>query len=273
MKNRCAFFVSVILVAALFTAGCVQIDASHPVSFAGEQGKILSHILACVGEDLAALDANVSGAASGLEIAGIEGAAAQQLLEDLVNSSAYIVDAITIGSDGRILAVAPAEYQDSIGKNISAQSHIQLLFASRSPVFSGAFTTVEGFDAVSLAYPILSPGGEMLGAVSALIRPEVMLGDAIRPALGEYPYTAFAIQPDGRVLYDLDPDEIGKMTLEDPIYQSYPDLLALAQRVIAERSGFGKYSFLATGTQEKVTIWNTVSLHGSEWRIIVTREP
>jgi len=274
MKNRCAFFGSVILVAALLIAGFVQTDASHPVSSADEQEAMLSRILAGVGEDLAAIDANVSDAARGLETAGLEGAAAQHLLEGLVNSSAYIMDAITVGSDGRILAVAPMEYRDSIGKNLSGQSHIQRLFASESPVFSGAFTTVEGFDAVSLAHPVLLSPGEMKGAVSVVFRPEEVLSDAVLPATEEYHCTAYAMQPDGRVLYDPDPDKIGETMYDDPSYRSYPGLPALARRIAAARSGSGEYS--ATGTKEKVvkvSIWDTVALHGTEWRIIVTRTP
>jgi hypothetical protein len=243
---------------------------------AAAQEAMLSSIKSRVSLELAAIDANVSDAARHFARAGMEGTATTGVLEYVVNSSPYIEDAVIVGLDGRILAVAPEKYRDAVGSDISGQSHIQQVFASRRPVLSEVFTTVEGFDAAAMVYPVIAPDGEMTGAVSVPFSSEALLGDAIRSAMEEYPFTAFAIQPDGRLLYDLDPDEIGKMTLEDPIYQSYPDLLALARRMVTEESGSGEYTFFATGTKEKVvkvSIWDTVALHGTEWRIIVTREP
>jgi len=246
------------------------------VQGAEAQKAMLSSIMAAVDRELAVIDTATSDAARDFTQAGMGGPATQGVLECVVNSSPYVRDAVIVGPDGRILALAPEKYRDAIGADISEQSHIQQVFASRKPVLSEVFTTVEGFDSAAMVYPVIAPDGEMIGAISVPFSSEELLGDAIRSAMEAYPYTAFAIQTDGRLLYDLDPDEIGKMTLEDPIYQSYPDLLAIAQRVVAERSGSGEYSFLATGTKEKVvkvTIWDTVSLHGTEWRILVTREP
>ena len=42
------------------------------------------------------------------------------------------------------------------------------------------------------------------------------------------------LQTDGRVLYDTDQAQIGRMMFEDPLYTDHPDLLDAAQRVVAE---------------------------------------
>jgi hypothetical protein len=61
--------------------------------------------------------------------------------------------------------------------------------------------------------------------------------------------------------------QTGKMTFSDPVYQSYPTLLELANRMTLEASGTGSYTFPV----KKVSEWATVSLHGTEWRVIVSQ--
>jgi polar amino acid transport system substrate-binding protein len=49
----------------------------------------------------------------------------------------------------------------------------------------------------------------------------------------------------------------------------------LGKKIIAERSGHGNYSFQVTEGNKKVvtknTYWTTASLHGREWRLVITK--
>ncbi len=224
---------------------------------------------------LGALDANVSEAARHFAAAGMEGEGTDGVLEYLVASTPAVVDAVTVGPGGTILAVMPEEYQESIGADIGEQAHIVRILKDGEPALSDVFTTVEGFDAAAIARPVTSPSGEILGGVSVPFRPDLLLGNVIAPAVNGTGAVVTVIQTDGRVLYDPDPAEIGKMTFEDPIYADYPDLLTVARRVAAEPAGAGGYEFLATGGTDPVhkeIVWGTVCLHGTEWRIVVTEE-
>jgi len=82
------------------------------------------------------------------------------------------------------------------------------------------------------------------------------------------------IQTDGRVLYDTDPTQVGRLTFEDPLYADYPDLLDVARRVADERYGTATYGFAADGEEavQKKTAWTTTGLHGTEWRVAVIDE-
>ncbi len=84
-------------------------------------------------------------------------------------------------------------------------------------------------DAVALIHPVFTPAGNFTGAVSATFKPGVFLGNIIAPKINGTPYSAFLVQKDGRILYDPDPSEVGKMTFEDPLYKAYPSLLKLAK--------------------------------------------
>jgi polar amino acid transport system substrate-binding protein len=49
----------------------------------------------------------------------------------------------------------------------------------------------------------------------------------------------------------------------------------LGEKIIADRSGHGSYSFQVTEGDKKVvtkdTYWTTAGLHGREWRLVVTK--
>ena len=61
------------------------------------------------------------------------------------------------------------------------------------------------------------------------------------------------MQKDGRVLYDPDPSQLGKMLFDDPMFKPYPQLLTLGKEMVAERSGKGSYVFLTNQHASNVT--------------------
>jgi branched-chain amino acid transport system substrate-binding protein len=148
------------------------------------------------------------------------------------------------------------------------------LFNTQKPVLSHNFQAVEGFEAADLEYPVFSDINEITGALSVLFKPDVLLRNIISPIVQGQSFSIWAMQPDGRVIYDIDEEEIGKNTFLDPIYQSFPQLLALGQQMTTNLSGTGQYEFLNTGMQnivKKEAVWVTVGLHGTEWRLILSR--
>ena len=64
------------------------------------------------------------------------------------------------------------------------------------------------------------------------------------------------------------------MTFSDPLYQSYPNLLDLANKITQQPAGSGAYTFPAGPGQpavNKISEWATISLHGTEWRLIISK--
>ena len=223
---------------------------------------------------LSGLDASVADAALRLSATGVDGEKARDVLKNLTGSSSGFVDAVTISPQGKIMAAEPSQYIAAEGSDISEQDHVQKLMKTKSPVLSDVFHSAEGFDAAALVYPIFSESGNFTGAVSATLKPGVFLGAIIAPKINGTPYSAWLMQRDGRILYDPDPSEIGRMLFEDPLYKDYPSLLELGETMVKERSGKGSYYFLREGLQGNVTkelYWTTVGLHGNEWRLAVVR--
>lgn len=105
-----------------------------------------------------------------------------------------------------------------------------------------------------------------------LIRPESLLSYVLTPVLRGMPVEAFVMQTDGRILYDDDREEVGRMLFDDPMYKPFPQLLAIATMASREKTGSGSYDFMQKGSEnivKKDVHWTTVGLHGTEWRLVV----
>lgn len=172
-----------------------------------------------------------------------------------------------------MLAVEPYEHRSSEGSDISAQEHMVKLFKTKEPVLSGSFRSVEGPDAVVIHHPVFSPNHQFAGSVSALFATEYFLAGIIGPVASTLPVDIFLMQTDGLMIYDVDPKQIGLNVFRDPLYQPFPDLIALARKVVAADEGSGVYRFYRKGVEAPVmkeAYWRTVALHGSMWRLVIT---
>lgn len=235
----------------------------------------ISELQEKISAELNQMDNDVAQAARQLPSLGLQSDATARILQQLYDRHSSVVAASTFDTDGNLLLVQPDKYKYSEGKNISDQPHFPRLKSSGKPVLSSMFMTVEGFYAVSLAYPVFSSEGQLIGFVSVVLQPYALMRNIIQPRMAGFPsIETLAIQTDGRVIYDKDILQVGKMTFSDPLYQSYPGLLELAQRIAHTESGEGSYIFpasLGKDPVKKATTWTTISLHGTEWRLVLSR--
>jgi hypothetical protein len=219
------------------------------------------------------IDADLTVAAQGLSSAGLRGPEARKILRDLCQTTPYAIDCATVDSSGTMLLLEPEEYRKFEGAAIGKQEQVVRLQKTRKPVLSKVIRTVEGFDAVDIEHPVFSPKGKFLGAVSILIKPESLLASVATNLVQGLPIDVWAMQTDGRILYDPDREEIGRMLFEDPVYRPFPQLQSLGVTISKERSGSGSYEFLGKGLNKPVTktaYWTSVGLYGTEWRVVAT---
>jgi len=173
--------------------------------------------------------------------------------------------------------------EGSEGADISSQEHIAHVLKTKTPTLSKQFLLVEGYNGTALAYPVFSPQGEFLGGISTIIEPDRLLNAVVAPQLhfdidnrsNITDYSFWLMHLDGLIAYDRDASQIGKYLFKDPLYEPYPSLLALGEKMVAARSGHGYYSFQVTqGNRRVVTkesYWTTAGLHDREWRLVVTK--
>ena len=178
-----------------------------------------------IGTALEKMDHELASAAGRLAETGLAGPRCREILVSLLDIGPGIVDCAAVSPEGRMVTIEPGEFHEFEGADISNQAQVLELHRTRRPVLSRVFQTVEGFPAVDLEHPVFGREGEPAGSVSLLFRPEEFLAALVEPIVRDLAVEVWIMQTDGRILYDADREEIGRMLFTDPMYQGYPCLL------------------------------------------------
>ncbi len=200
----------------------------------------------------------------------------RKVLVSILDKNHDVVETAFIDLKGVMRYIEPRDYRNFEGIDISAQEHVAVLRKNKVPVFSGGFKAAEGFLAVDLAYPVYDNKKNLIGSISVLIRPDLFIRSMLKKNIIPDDYELWIMQKDGTLIYDQDSDEIGRNLFSDPMYSEYESLLTLGKKVASASSGSGRYIFLAPGSKEKViknVIWQSVLLHGMEWRVALAYRP
>lgn len=268
----------IVAVAAVLVAAVAGFAALNPPPAApADENAAASAALIRLQSDLTtaleSLDGRLAYAAFDLGKTGLTDDAARAILLNLSDSDPAIVDCVVADAGGTIIAAEPAAYRGAEGADIRAQDHVRHIRATKRPAMSEMITVAEGFPAVVIASPIFTNESRFAGFVAAVVRPEILIGNVAGPVTNGTSLQVMVIQTDGRLLYDTDRTQVGRMTLEDPLYADYPDLLDTARRTAVERYGTATYGFTAGGEKvQKEIVWTTAGLHGTEWRVAVIQE-
>ena len=231
---------------------------------------LLSRLQSEIETALNKLDGDIHHSAKVLSGKDLKGDFARDILKGLYAANPYIIDCETVSNSGIMVAVEPPAHRTSEGADISKQAHMVKLFQTHKPVMSGSFRSVEGPQAVVIHHPVFSQDHRFSGSVSALFAPEYLLSSIIGPVAANLPVGIFLMQTDGLMIYDVHTKQIGLNIFTDSLYQSFPELIAFAQKMAAANEGSGEYKFYSKGKQSpvtKVAYWRTVSLHGRAWRL------
>jgi hypothetical protein len=222
--------------------------------------------------NLTKIDEALTNASSALSKTGLQGSRAQTILTNLSSVDSAQIDSITINRNGSILEVEPDEYSYLKGENIGYQEHIKKLFATKRPVGMAFINSIEGFYAVDFAAPVFDENGCPVGATTILINATKFLDRILSPYQPENA-KIWAMLPSGFILYETDASQIGLNTFEDAAFKQFPDLMALAERVRRDVSGYGTYEFYNDQhmqTVKKGLYWTTIYHQGEPIRLMLT---
>ena len=237
-----------------------------------QMSSILTQLQFQANAEFGKLNSSLLSACAQLSTAGLNSSQARTILSSLAEEQ-FVINAATCNPNDIIEAVEPAQYSSIEGADISDQEQNVRMHQTLQSTMSDAIPLVEGFDGVVMVAPIFDANQTFAGSLSIVFQPNELLNATIAPAVEDTPFSLFAMQIDGRVLYDADPAQEGKMTFTDPSYANYPELLALAHVVAAEPSGYGTYNFPQTLASaepvHKEAYWTTIGIYGTEWRLLI----
>ncbi|HQK56058.1 MAG TPA: PDC sensor domain-containing protein [Methanolinea sp.] len=237
--------------------------------------KLLHEMTGTIQTELSMFNTTLDEAASMLGTTGLSGPKADSLLADLASSHPAVLSAITVDANGTVLSAAPGNARILIGQNIVDQEAISKVLATRQPTMGNYFTLRQGGEGVAIVYPVFSPGGQFLGALSMAFSPSILVTRHTKEVERWAPFTYAVAQPDGVLLSHTYSALAGKQALDEPIFAQFPELLDFVRRSDTERTGYATFSFFKEGSTEivpKETFWDTVYLYDSEWRVFVNAD-
>ncbi len=275
-----ALILLVIVLTMILCAGCLQeqkaagVNDTTAIRHALMQ-QLLNGMTGILQDNLEAFDSSVEDVASLLGTTGISGPEADSLIMDLAASHPSVLSAITVDTNGTVLSAAPENSKMLVGQNIADQEVIAHVLSTRQPAMGQYFTLRQGGEGVAIVYPVFSPGGEFLGAISMAFSPSVLVTPYAEESKTWAPFTYAVAQPEGVLLYHSNSELVGKQAFDEPLFEKFPEILDFVRRSDTERTGYATFSFYKEGSTEivpKETFWDTVYLYDNEWRVFVNAD-
>jgi len=224
-----------------------------------------------INSDMNSLTLKLRQYADSIKINGSDSTNIREVLIQLMGKSEFAYDITFISSDGIITIVEPSDYSVVINKNLNQEESYQRMLQTKDVVFSYSFDAWEGVRGATLVVPIYQDD-VFIGALSALIDVNEYLKGLIYDLKLESGLTLWAFENIGTVLIYRKNEEIGKNIFYDEYFDA--DFRAACETIISSLSGNTSYKYTDGNNQTKSreVWWNTVKIHGVEWKIVSEQE-
>lgn len=213
--------------------------------------------------------------AAGQLAGGVQGPQVRAALKELCASVPFSIDCAAVDASGVMVTVEPEAYAKHEGAKIKGQEHMVRMYATKAPVISDTFRSVEGDYAMDLDYPSLDAEGKVIASASLLVKPEGLFKMVDDAFITDRDVKFWAVQLNGRTIYDRDTPQIGLMLFSDLVYTQLPSVQTFARKMVKEEKGTGWYEFFPSmddhdDTVGKQASWDTVGRFGTQWRLILS---
>lgn len=263
-------YILIILIIATFSNNCSSSDSpsdSDEIRMLENAKKSIDSLLTSIW-DYGDLSANH------IKEANFEEIAVRAALKSTLIRYSELFEMAYVDSNKILRYVEPGEFKDSEGADISYQEHVVKLFETKQRVLSNIFQLVEGYHAVVMETPIIRDD-KCLGSVSPIFKPQDLIGSLITEIKNNPVDDFWVMDATGKIIYDTDSSQIGRVVFTDPLYADYPQLHTASNIIIAGESGKTQYSFLnkeKTKTVHKDVWWRTSDYYGTKWKFCIVKE-
>jgi transcriptional regulator of acetoin/glycerol metabolism len=126
---------------------------------------------------------------------------------------------------------------------------------------------VENFSGIAIAAPVFDNNRELIGVVSIIFDPQVLLDAVISEVTQDTQYEFTVMQTNGLMMFDSNPNAQGKNIFTNTEFADNTDIINVGHQIAQDSAGYSTYT---TGEgQQKQCYWNTISNYGGEWRVVI----
>ncbi len=179
------------------------------------------------------------------------------VMKKLVADNSIVAEVGFVTDEDILVMIEPPDYAPFEGSDISDYRRTETVRQKGGPFLTDMLVSVEGIPCVLIVHPVHDADGDLAGSVSVLINPAVLLAKAVGSGLPA-DQEIWAMQLDGKIIYDVNEEEVGRMLLSDPLYAEHNSLLALGRRMLALPEGQGTYVFASATKGEN-------AIKAAEW--------
>lgn len=243
-------------------------ESAEPV----DPAKVLAGSIAReVGSRLEQIAAVAESAAREVPLGSSDAQAVQSFLADRALYVPHLQVLMVLDAEGVVRHVGPG-YRFLAGLDLSQREWVKAGLASRTPVLSSAFLSIEGFHTVAFMAPVVREG-KRKGVFCVVVRAGALLGQWVEIERKAAAFDVWVMETGGRLLYDLDSEEMGRNLIEDPLYAPHAGLVELARKVAGLRQGGAAFELTPVGGKPLPLVagWESVSVLGTSWRIVAVR--
>jgi hypothetical protein len=260
----------------LFLPGTMAVPGAldDRAGIAEEMKMVLEKVISDISTGLTEIDDQNARSAEELAYTDLTGEGVVDILNRKLANVPYGHSSLVITPKGKVSAAAPLIYSWLVGEDLSDQSIVTDANRKKKPVVSDVFLLEEGFFGISQSYPVLSPEKEYLGYTDVTYRPEEYLSQFIMPVEEQTRYDFLIIQPDGMMVYETNPEGVGRNVLTDPLYHD-PEMHRQREIITTNESGEMMYPFWNRNLTHQVpgvTVWDTLRHGGQEWRVAISSD-
>jgi hypothetical protein len=279
MKNEkigllMGFLLTLMIILGTTCTACASCGATFgPQTTSGEPMWRLLSANDALNSNLSKIEIALVDASIALSRTGIDGPAARTVLSNLTMADTAVIDCITIDYNGTVREVEPTSFESVKGTNLKRQKHVNDTINTK--LYSGFhfIEAVEGLHAIDSEMPIFDKNGTFVGTVSLLFNNSQFFGRVLAPfQLAGKSKLWVSKADDATILYETDPSQI-LLNKSSSMYQNYPSVLKIADRMSADRTGYGTYEFLDQSHNETIKkgcYWTTIPNRGTDMRVILT---
>jgi hypothetical protein len=278
MGNLLIFAVATVMVfGVIVTCGCINSGEGFPGDIA-DRNTALLELMVFQGDVSAALH-NLGGIAKGCSDAvsgdNPDENTVTELFDKVIAENSAVYTAVYIDSSGTVRFNNSNASGNVSGMNLLSQESVREQTERRVPMLTDNFILHDGTSASALYYPVFDSEGMYRGFVSLTFVPYELIKDSAEDIMNTSGLSAMVTEPGGLILYDPDPEEVGREIFDSSLYGDYPEILSFARSLSEDWSGIFEYDFYDTGFDREIrkeAFWTTTVMWDNNWRVFVIKE-
>jgi len=180
----------------------------------------------------------------------------------------HIVGVTRMDEHGSIRYTYP-ERPDLIGADISNQDHVKRILATREPVLSDVFLTVQGYKAIAFHFPVFD-NQEFRGSIVFLISFDTLAEEYLHNIGSMNQSYAWVLSKKGIELSCPNPNHVGKHVHTNS--KMDPDIMRLVDDMLKGKDGTATYYYTKlsdNASQKKHAVFCPVNIVDTMWSIVV----